>query len=367
MVVGSALMLRPVPPLVASKPGSGFYWQRRLFNLAGSTNITVSACKPSAKRFISETPLRLESSGQDDPRLKEVLGRTIADDFAKLRSDYASPKYPVVLAHGLLGFSTLELAGHLLPPIEYWHGVRTALEARGVTVITPAVPPSASIAVRAAKLATQIADSVPSGTPVNIIAHSMGGLDARLLVSPAFADQLSSVTAERLNVASLVTISTPHRGSTYAEHVINLLGPQRVEGARRMLRTTMGWDNTEAFEQLTPRYMKEVFNPATPDHPDTRYFSYGAMTDGRPRLFSPFRASHKIIQAAEGPNDGLVSVESSKWGTYEGTVVGVSHLALINWTNRLGWTVRKWLGQEETFNAIAFYLDIADMLAKRGL
>lgn len=273
----------------------------------------------------------------------------------------------MVLAHGLLGFSTLELAGHLLPPIEYWHGVRAALEARGVTVITPSVPPSASIAVRAAELATQIANSVPSGTPVNIIAHSMGGLDARLLVSPAFADQLSSVTAARLNVASLVTISTPHRGSAYAEHVINMLGPRQVERARRVLQTAMGWKDTGAFEQLTPKYMNEVFNPSTPDHPDTRYFSYGAMSDGRPPLFSPFRSSHKIIQAAEGENDGLVSVESSKWGTYQGTIVGVSHLTLINWTNRLGWTFRKWLGQEETFNAIAFYLDIADMLAKRGL
>ncbi|KAJ3519516.1 hypothetical protein NM208_g14097 [Fusarium decemcellulare] len=42
---------------------------------------------------------------------------------------------------------------------------------------------------------------------------------------------------------------------------------------------------------------------------------------------------------AEGPNDGLVSVESSHWGTYKGTLLGVSHLDLINWSNRVGWTM----------------------------
>ena len=44
----------------------------------------------------------------------------------------------------------------------------------------------------------------------------------------------------------------------------------------------------------------------------------------------------------EGPNDGLVSVMSSQWGGedgYKGTLLGVSHLDLINWTNRVRWLV----------------------------
>ena len=44
--------------------------------------------------------------------------------------------------------------------------------------------------------------------PVNLIAHSMGGLDARYLISRlGMADQ----------VRSLTTISTPHRGSFMAD------------------------------------------------------------------------------------------------------------------------------------------------------
>lgn len=74
-----------------------------------------------------------------------------------------------------------------------------------------------------------------------------------------------------------------------------------------------------------------------------------------------------MIARAEGPNDGLVSVESSRWGEYQGTLDGVSHLDLINWSNRMRWAVRQWLGFRKTFNAVAFYLGISDMLAKEGL
>jgi triacylglycerol lipase len=68
----------------------------------------------------------------------------------------------------------------------------------------------------------------------------------------------------------------------------------------------------------------------------------------------------------EGPNDGLVSVESAKWGEYKGTLVDVSHLDLINWSaiRQFMQSIRR---QENRFNAVAFYLGIADMLAREGL
>ena len=45
----------------------------------------------------------------------------------------------------------------------------------------------------------------------------------------------------------------------------------------------------------------------------------------------------------------------------------VNHLDLINWSNNFAWTVKGWMGVERRFNAVAFYLGIADMLAKEGL
>jgi hypothetical protein len=35
-------------------------------------------------------------------------------------------------------------------------------------------------------------------------------------------------------------------------------------------------------------------------------------------------------------------------GTYKGTLLGVNHLDLINWSNRLRFTVRKWLGKKQS-------------------
>lgn len=231
-------------------------------------------------------------------------------------------------------------------------------------MITASVPPSDAIEDRAAKLAADIAaasDASPGTppTPVNIIAHSMGGLDARYMISHLLR------ATPGVRVASLTTISTPHRGSSFADYVLEEgAGPiylPRLYGV--LQRAGLG---TNAFAQLTTRYMVDEFNPRTEDDPSVQYFSYGAVMS-EPPLLSPFRLSHRVIREAEGPNDGLVSVDSSRWGTYEGTLLGVSHLDLINWPNRVRWTVREWMGMKRNFNAIAFYLGITDMLAKEGL
>ncbi|KJZ78693.1 hypothetical protein HIM_02084 [Hirsutella minnesotensis 3608] len=326
------------------------------------------SCRPLLVRraFATDAPLLRDG----DARLRH-LGREIADEYATIRENYATPKHPIVLAHGLLGFSELSLVS-ALPPVQYWYGIKQALTAQGCpSVITASVPPSGSIQERAAKLAQDIAAACPpcqassSGpgagngpVPVNIIAHSMGGLDARYMISHLQPEG-------KVAVASLTTIATPHRGSSFADYLLEKgAGPIYLPKLYGVLKKAgLG---TQAFAQLTTHYMVNEFNPQNPDNPSVRYFSYGSVTD-TPPVLSPFRLPHRVIDEAEGPNDGLVSVESSRWGKYEGTLVGVSHLDLINWTNRLRWTVREWVGIKRTFNAIAFYLAITDMLAKQGL
>ena len=93
--------------------------------------------------------------------------------------------------------------------------------------------------------------------------------------------------------------------------------------------------------------MTEDFNLKTPDREGVAYFSYGASIT--PALWSTFRRSHRIVEVEEGPNDGLVSVASSRWGGekgYKGTLINVSHLDLINWTNRLRWLVWEMTGNK---------------------
>ncbi|RYP78829.1 hypothetical protein DL771_000214 [Monosporascus sp. 5C6A] len=314
-------------------------------------------CRGSPGRgytFACGGPRLYSTSFDEDPRVKD-LGRLIQDDYAKLREHYATPKHPVVLAHGLLGFAELRIAGEWLPAVHYWRGIRDALTANGVEVITTTVPPSGSIETRAERLAQNIAKDA-RGQNVNIIAHSMGGLDARYMIS--------HLQPKNVAVHSLVTVASPHQGSAFADYVFDHIGPDVLPSIYKFVEG-IGMD-TGAFQQLTRHYMAEEFNPRTPDDPNVRYFSYGAMMDVPP-LLSPFRQSHGIITKAEGPNDGLVSVASSRWGTYKGTLTGVSHLDLINWTNRWRWTLRRMVGVKPKFNAVAFYLDIVDMLAKEGL
>ena len=293
-------------------------------------------------------------------RLRQVhadlshYGPVILNDYSKVRPEYQKPKHPIVLAHGLLGFDELHLAGPNLPGFRYWRGIREALTAKGMNVIIASVPSSASIEKRAAKLAIDI-EKKGDGQSVNIIAHSMGGLDARYMIS--------QLKPPNVDVLSLTTIASPHRGSSFADYVFDHIGVQRLPYVYKAFER-MHLD-TGAFSQLTRKYMMQEFNPRTPDRDGVRYFSYGASVT--PALWSSFRHSHAVMEKQEGPNDGLVSVASSQWGEYKGTLVEVSHLDLINWTNRLRWLVWEMLGNKRAFNAIAFYLDICNMLAKEDL
>ncbi|KAJ9137813.1 GPI inositol-deacylase [Coniochaeta hoffmannii] len=305
-----------------------------------------------------------QTSGKQDDRAAHLndydlnkLGRTLSNEFAHLREKYETPRFPIVLAHGLLGFAELKLAANYLPPIHYWRGIKEALTAQGCEVITATVPASGTIEHRAAKLGEDIARQC-GGKAVNVVAHSMGGLDARYMIS-----QLQPADVD---VKSLVTVATPHHGSSVTNWLMDEIGQDRLPKLYRAWERLTGLESG-AFAQLRTEYMKEQFNPRTPDDPTVRYFSYGAYMNTPPPLLSPFRWTHRVLERLEGPNDGLVSVASSKWGTHKGSLVGVNHLDLINWTNRLRWTILRWMGRERPFNAIAFYLDIADMLAKEGL
>ncbi|CAG8980564.1 hypothetical protein HYALB_00002562 [Hymenoscyphus albidus] len=352
LLLARTTRIRWHPPYSTLLPWNSIHGQTAHINiLLSSSRQPFSVYLP--RRRNQNLPNKNDHEKSADPRMRE-LGRAIEDDFASLREKYATPKHPIVLAHGLLGFDELRLAGKYFRGVQYWRGITDALRANGVEIIIAQVPPSASIEERAAKLSHDIAAKA-NGKSVNIIAHSMGGLDARYMIS--------QLQPENVNVLSLTTIASPHRGSSFADFVIDEIGPAHLPRIYDWCqRFGIG---TGAFQQLTKRYMLEEFNPKTPDDTTVRYFSYGATAD--PGVLSPFRYSHGIVNTAEGPNDGLVSVESAMWGTYKGTLVGVSHLDLINWTNRLQYWALKVVGVERKFNAIAFYLDIADMLAKEDL
>ncbi|OQN96291.1 hypothetical protein B0A48_17547 [Cryoendolithus antarcticus] len=125
-----------------------------------------------AKLHASTTRFDHESH---DPRLKDL--DLVGNAFAALRESYATPKHPIILAHGLLGFEELHLVPDPLlvlnlPGLKYWRGITDALAAKNVEVITASVPASGSIEQRADALAVRIEEKA-QGKAVNIIAHSM--------------------------------------------------------------------------------------------------------------------------------------------------------------------------------------------------
>jgi len=198
----------------------------------------------------------------------------------------------IVLIHGLFGFD--RLLG-----FEYFGRVRKLYESMGLRVITPRLPWVGTIEQRSATLARWLADEQG---PLHLVTHSMGGLDAR-----AYISKLGGAS----KVASLTTLATPHRGSAVADHVCRRLSPFRIFPASHVLTRPQLAD----------------FNAAHPDMPGIRYRSYGAA---RPLNELPWivRRYARILAREEGDNDAQVSVSSSRWGEYVGTV-HADHFELI--------------------------------------
>lgn len=222
---------------------------------------------------------------------------------------------PIVLHHGLFGFGNMRI-GPI--PIRYFAGgIERAITACGHSLILGRAHPTGSIETRARQLKEQIlqqSKTLGCNERVIILAHSMGGLDARYMIS-----HLGMAN----RVAALVTLATPHRGSPYADWVVRNLG-DRLGGTK--LINKLGID-MRALNDLTTKSMQE-FNARTPDAPDVKYLSI-AGTRPLTRVAPFFAHSHAVVYRAEGENDGLVSLVSAKWGEFLGSWP-TDHLHIIN-------------------------------------
>lgn len=271
-------------------------------------------------------------------------------------------RHPVVLAHGAVWLGAL---GIEKLKSNYWAGIDERLRELGVHFITPEVTPTGSIQERAAQLRTAILGAFPKGK-VNVIAHSMGGLDARYMIT--------SLGMGR-KVASLTTISTPHHGSYYADfarkYIFKWQGLEWLAGKAKL--------NFEAIKELTVGHLENYFNPTVPNIPGVKYYSYAGVTSLWKMPLSQWgmklvvsvaekaaarkgvgRASRAALEQAipggaraamelalstkadtswilpehAGRSDGVVSVSSAQWGEYLGEI-DAHHLAQIGASRRV--------------------------------
>jgi triacylglycerol lipase len=228
-------------------------------------------------------------------------------------------RHPVVLAHGVLGFDEIAVGGRRH---RYFRNIADGLHSLGAEFHHPRVPATGAVAERAEHLA-ELVRSLPCER-VNVIAHSMGGLDARYAISRLGLEG---------RVASLVTVGTPHLGTPLADLALKGIPVSAVR----------------ALSDLTISAL-ERFNREVPDVEGIAYRSVAAHSDlleTNPLLWP----SHAYLSQKAGPNDGLVPASSQRWGTVI-REVEADHWAQIGWSSR--------------FDAVALYADLIRELVALG-
>jgi triacylglycerol lipase len=268
-------------------------------------------------------------------------------------------KYPIVLAHGIARFDVLlELLKQKLklPDTElgehfhYFKGVKPYLELHGFTAFHPNQDFAGSVELRSGQLKQRVEEVLAqtAAAKVHIIAHSMGGLDARhMIVDLGMADK----------VASLTTIGTPHRGTVLADHVLSHGGVMLMDVLKRVA-------NVDGFVDLTITKCEE-FNRRAEDSEARNavvYQTYASAEDFR-RVFAPLIPSWLFIRDHEGRNDGLVPFASQQWTedliATDGRrkqVVRKEFPLPADHLNQVGW----WDPQEAAFGLTSIFKQAAD-------
>jgi triacylglycerol lipase len=250
--------------------------------------------------------------------------------------------------HGLGSFAHLLARGGFASIAQHLH-------ANGLVAFAPVVDPYNTISIRAKAWSLhleRLLDEHPFDG-FHLIGFSTGGLDARYLIHELGGHRY---------VRSLTTISTPHAGTSLASYVLD--GPRFV---RRILISGMNSMGNrqfksrraaaeEALRELTPEFLAVTFNPNVPLYPDIRYESYaGCAGRGTDTPIYPFLIyPNRILYEREGLNDGIVSVQSANWESFQGTICAC-HARQFGIKTLRG-----------SFNARQFYLSLAWKLIHQG-
>ena len=284
-------------------------------------------------------------------------------------------KYPIVLHHGLAGGRSWILT---------YSGIGDALGADGHVVIQKQVPPFASVEARAAVLRQTIDDTLRTtgATKVNIIAHAMGGLDARYLISTlGYGDR----------VASLTTMSTPHRGAALADLALQLNPGNLILDAFALVIgvkvSDLGGnpDLRGALEAMAEKNAAR-FNAANVDDARVFYQSWSGVSsllgrgadresaavksacEGKLSMITPgtfdkvrleFAPFVGLVGHGTDPHDGMVTVASAKWGNFQGCVPG-------DHSDEIGQMTTERPNPRTGFDPQRFWRNVAFDLAARG-
>ena len=219
-------------------------------------------------------------------------------------SEFCRTRYPLLMVHGVF-FRDFRY-------FSYWGRIPKELKKNGADIFLGEQQSASSVRASAAELAERIGSIVrETGCgKVNIIAHSKGGLDARYAVSCLGMDK---------HVASLTTINTPHRGCVFADSLLQKAPDKLKNGLARRYNAILrkcGDENPDfiaAVTDLTAESCRK-FNEDVPDRAGVLYSSVASKMNSWSSGRFPLNLSHILVRPYDGENDGLVSVESARWG-----------------------------------------------------
>jgi triacylglycerol lipase len=260
---------------------------------------------------------------------------------ASAQSGYTQTRYPIVLAHGLLGFDSI------LGVYDYWYGMPSDLRADGAKVYVASYSASNFSEVRGEQLIRDLdrLRATYGHAKFNLIGHSHGGPTIRY------------VAAVRPDlVASVTSIGSPHRGSKVADALSTSFPPgstmrNLVAGFVNALSTFIAVmsgnnDPQDALGALTSLSSAGAasFNARFPQGMPTtscgqgpasangiRYYSWGGTSVLTHLLDAsdPMLGASSLFFGSE-PNDGLVGRCSSHLGVVLRDDYGWNHLDEVN-------------------------------------
>jgi len=241
----------------------------------------------------------------------------------RIESQVCNTKYPLVMIHGI-GFKDYKY-------INYWGRIPKELIKNGAKVYYGNQEAFGTVEYNAQDIKNKIFEimSEIGCEKVNIIAHSKGGLDARYMISKLGMEDY---------VASVTLICVPNQGSKIIDFIYWL--PKWFYGnVGKMLDRyfrMIGDKNPDFFtstRQLSTHYCKK-FNEEIKDSHKVYYQSYATAMKN---MFSDYVLTipYLILKILGGENDGLVEVESAKWGEFRGVIRnrynrGISHGDIID-------------------------------------
>jgi triacylglycerol lipase len=224
----------------------------------------------------------------------------------------------IILAHGILGFKNIAGVG-------YFNGLREHLEKKQIKVLEPVVT-HGSIPKRGAELANQINEAfslniLDKTDKTHIIAHSMGGLDSRYILSPKNTDNIAEY------ITSLTTISTPHKGSPIADFFNKRLDGRGFLGFIEKILPNFLDISIFGLPDLTIENASQFDEDYIDNGKVQYYWTSGIGRAGLLPTSIPFSVSYRHIKKYfNEENDGLVTLSSAVHGDAIGEPWQADHL-----------------------------------------